>query len=63
MAGSPRAAVALVGLGAKRLSMSAANVAGVKAALAGVSLSDAERIASECGCMKTEKEIKEFLGI
>ena len=43
--------------------ISAPNVAGVKAALAGVSLSDAERIASECRCMKTEKEIKEFLGI
>ena len=63
MAGNPQAAVALAGLGAKKLSMNAANIAGVKAALAGVSLEEARNIAEPCRQIKTESEIKEFLGI
>lgn len=61
MAGNPKAAVLLAGLGARRLSMSAANDAGVKAALAGVSLKTAEDIAQRCMQMRTEKEIIEYL--
>ena len=61
MAGNPKAAVLLAGLGARRLSMSAANDAGVKAALAGISLKTAEDIAQRCMQMRTEKEIIEYL--
>ena len=63
MAGNPRAAVALVGLGAKKLSMSTANIAGVKAALADVSTEEAKEIALQCKQMKTEEDIKSFLQI
>jgi phosphotransferase system enzyme I (PtsI) len=61
MAGNPKAAVVLAGLGAKKFSMSAANMAGVKAALAGVSLEEAKEIALQCKRMKTEEDIKSFL--
>lgn len=61
MAGNPKAAVLLAGLGAKKLSMSAANIAGVKAALAGVTLEEAKEIANQCKKLKTEAEIKAFL--
>ena len=63
MAGNPKAAIALAGLGAKKLSMSAANIAGVKAALASVSLEDAKELAKQCKNRKTEGEIKELLGM
>lgn len=61
MAGNPKAAIILAGLGAKKLSMSAANIAGVKAALAGVSLEEAKEMASRCKCLRTEGEVKELL--
>ena len=61
MAGNPKAAVLLAGLGARRLSMSAANDAGVKAALAAISRKDAEDIAQRCMQMRTEKEVMEYL--
>lgn len=57
MAGDPEAAVALAGLGARKLSMSAANVAGVKAALAQVSMEEAREMAQSCKQLKTEGEI------
>lgn len=63
MAGNPQAAVILVGLGAKKLSMSEANIAGVKAALAGVSLEEAEEMALQCKCVKTEGAVKAILGM
>ena len=63
MAGNPKAAIALAGLGAKKLSMSAANIAGVKAALASMSLEDAKELAKQCKNRKTEGEIKELLGM
>ena len=61
MAGNPKAAVVLVGLGAKKLSMSSTNMAGVKAMLAGVSLEEAKEMALQCKQMRTEEEIKTFL--
>ena len=63
MAGNPGAAVALAGLGAKKLSMSTANIAGVKAALARVSLEEAKEMALQCKHIKTEREIRELFGI
>jgi phosphoenolpyruvate-protein kinase (PTS system EI component) len=53
--------VVLAGLGAKKLSMSASNMAGVKAALASVSLEEATEMALQCKKMRTEEEIKAFL--
>lgn len=61
MAGNPRAAVLLAGLGAKKLSMSTANMAGVKAALAQVRLEEAKVMAAQCKNMRTQGEITEFL--
>lgn len=60
MAGNPEAAVALVGLGAKKLSMSAANVAEVKAALAQVDMEEARKMAQGCKQLKTEGGILLF---
>lgn len=57
MAGNPKAAVILAGLGIKKLSMSAANIAGVKAALANITLEDARELANKCKKIKTEEEI------
>jgi len=63
MAGNPKAAVVLAGLGAKKLSMSTANIAGVKAALAAVSMEEAKEMAMQCKQIKTEGNIKEFLNM
>ena len=63
MAGNPKAAVVLAGLGAKKLSMSTANIAGVKAALAAVSMEEAKEMAKQCRRIKTEGGIKEFLNM
>lgn len=57
MAGNPKAAVILAGLGIKKLSMSVANIAGVKAALANVTLEEAKELANRCKKMKTEEDI------
>ncbi|MBQ8627605.1 MAG: phosphoenolpyruvate--protein phosphotransferase [Agathobacter sp.] len=57
MAGNPKAAVILAGLGIKKLSMSATNIAGVKAALANITLEDARELANKCKKIKTEEEI------
>lgn len=63
MAGNPKAAVLLTGLGARKLSMSAASIAAVKAELAGVTLEQAKLMAQECKNIRTEKEIKKYLGM
>lgn len=61
MAGDPKAAVLLTGLGARKLSMNPASLAGVKAALARVSLKEAQDLARQCLGMRTQKEILEHL--
>lgn len=61
MAGDPRTAVLLAGLGARRLSMSASSLAGVKAALAMVTLAEARELAKECLELRTREEIWERL--
>lgn len=61
MAGDPASAVLLSGLGARKLSMSPANVSGVKAALAEISIEDAEKMAQRCMQMPTEAEVRQYL--
>lgn len=61
MAGNPKAAVILAGLGIKKLSMSATNISAVKAALANISLEDARKLTDRCKKIKTEKEIMALL--
>lgn len=60
MAGNPDAARVLVGLGAKKLSMSSGNIAGVKAALAKIDMKDAKEMAKKCKQLRTEEEVKEY---
>lgn len=48
MAGDPKGAILLAGLGARKLSMDPASLAGVKAALAQVSLEEARILAERC---------------
>ncbi|MBQ8278741.1 MAG: phosphoenolpyruvate--protein phosphotransferase [Roseburia sp.] len=63
MAGNPSAAVLLAGLGAKKLSMSAANIAGVKAALSRVTLDEAKELAERCKCVRTEEDVRKLMDI
>ena len=57
MAGDPQGSVLLAGLGARKLSMDPASLAGVKAALAKVSLEEAKNLAGRCLCLRTQEEI------
>ena len=57
MAGDPQGAVLLAGLGARKLSMDPASLAGVKAALARVSLEEAKNLAGRCLRFRTQEEI------
>ncbi len=60
LAGNSVAAVIMVGLGLRKLSMSEANFARVKAALAGISLDKACALAAACKDLATENEIKAY---
>ncbi len=59
--GSPDAAIALVGLGLRMLSMSAANVAAVKRSITGITIKEAQRIASAVCALGTADEAKKIL--
>ncbi len=61
MAGNPKAAVLLAGLGAKKLSMTAGCIPRVKAALAEVSCEEARQMAEHCKMLATEVEIKDYM--
>lgn len=61
MAGNPKAAVLLAGLGAKKLSMTADSVPRVKAALAQVTYEEAKQMAEHCKMLATEAEIKKYM--
>ncbi len=61
LAGKPAAAVILVGLGLHKLSMSKTNIAGVKAALAKVTIEKARSIGIACRNLKTQEEVKAYL--
>lgn len=61
MAGKPEAALLLVGLGARKLSMSAGALAEVKAAVATHSLDEIRALTEKCLACRTEEEIKNIL--
>ncbi len=61
MGGNPRATIALVGLGLRMLSMSAANMAPVKRVITGISKKEAERIADEVCAQETAAEAERVL--
>lgn len=61
LAGNPNAAVILVGLGLHKLSMSEANLAGVKASLASVTMEKASKMADVCKNLPMEEEVKAYL--
>lgn len=62
LAGNPKAARSLVGLGLRKFSMNPANLAAVKQALAGFTLQDAKHAAVYAQGLPTEEEVKRFLG-
>ncbi len=61
LAGNPAAAVVLVGMGLRKLSMSEANIARVKAALAGVTIEKGISLGEVCRNLSTEDEVKVYL--
>lgn len=61
MAGQPRAVLALFGMGLRRFSMSPAFVPTIKALLASVTTSQAERFAHQVLQLKTSDEIRSYL--
>lgn len=61
MAGNPLAAVPLVGLGLKKLSMSGSNLARVKRAVASVTMEQAREIGNTVINLHTEKDIIDYL--
>ena len=63
MAGNPCAAVLLAGLGAKKISMSSANIAGVKTVLSKITLEEAKALAEQCKQARTQEEIKGIMNM
>ena len=61
MAGNPKAAAILVGLGARKLSMNYASIPAVKAKLAGMTLEEMEGMANQCLTLRTEEEIRRYV--
>lgn len=63
MAGTPKGALLMVGLGARFISMDVNNIASVKAALSNTTLQEAKKTAEFCKNLRTEQEVKAFLGM
>jgi phosphotransferase system enzyme I (PtsI) len=61
MGGNPAAALALVGLGLRMLSMNAADVASVKQVLVGTTAQEAQRIACQVRSMDSADEVERLL--
>lgn len=61
LAGDPAAAVVMVGLGLRKLSMIEANLARIKAALAGITMEKAHVLGTACKNLATEAEVKAYL--
>ncbi len=61
LAGDPRGAVVLAGLGIRKLSMSSSNLAGVKESLSQISAEKAAELARKLLRMKTQDEVLRFL--
>ena len=58
LGGNPSAAVAFIGMGLRRLSMSSANVAGIKQVIANITVAEAEEVAGSILSMSTAAEIE-----
>ncbi len=63
MAGTPKGALLMIGLGARFISMDVNNIASVKAALSNVTLGELKKTAEFCKNLRTEAEVKAFLGM
>ena len=63
IAGNPKGALLMVGLGARWISMDVSNIASVKAALSRVTLQELQKNARICKNLRTEQEVKAFLGM
>lgn len=63
MAGNPQGAVWLTGLGARKLSMNYASIPAVKAELSRYEMKEMADVAQPCKEVRTEKEIKERIGM
>lgn len=63
MAGNSAVAKLLVGLGAKKLSVSPTHIAGVKAALSKISLAEAKALAERCKWARTEEDVRKIINI
>jgi len=61
MAGDPMAAAVFLGLGIKKLSMTASSVAGVKRIITNMDMESAARLAAEVTGMHTAMEIEAYL--
>ncbi len=61
MGGDPLAAVVLVGLGMRKLSMGLASVAPIKKLLSGLTMKKAEELAQTVKAMPTADEVKDYL--
>jgi len=61
MASDPRLAILLMGLGIRQLSMSPAAIGGVKAAIRGISIADAEAVATEALRQDTPEDVDVLL--
>ncbi len=61
MAGQPRAVLALFGMGLRRFSMSPAFIPTIKALLASVTTTQAERYAHQILQLKTSEEIRAYM--
>lgn len=61
LGGDPLAAALLVGLGLRKLSMSASALAGIKRMLAGLTISEAQKFARKACAMSTAAEVEQYL--
>ncbi len=60
MAGDPRAAVLLAGLGLRKYSMNVSAMAGVKAALSHIGVQEAETLAAKATELPTQADVLEL---
>ena len=63
IAGNPKGALLMVGLGARWISMEVNSIASVKAALSNATLQELKKTAEICKNLRTEQEVKAFLGM
>jgi len=61
IAGDPRGAIILAGLGVSELSMNLPSIAAIKARLRGISLAQAKTVAVKALACKTAAEVRDLL--